>query len=342
LYAVSAGTQTSEYHNTSFFGRFPFFGYLNERQALPISIPAPFLASQTHMFSRHPNNTVQTMTSFKAAKMLVGLCCLTTSVTQANLCDSPSFNDPDWPFFFDCMVEEDPPASCGRLFSEFVSSDSDTQQMMERHRTNCCGDSGKRKCLTKPLLIEEKDEEDKGDEGFCGICGNTEYNPDAFPGTPGAAISARYVTARSTCEELYWMGVNRDIDDYMCGPLQDYAFDVCGCKELQPKGDDKTDKAKEKEQDAPNEDKKTEEQEKEQNAPNEDKKTEEKEKEQNAPNEDKKADGAEVKASCASFKTEDKCEDLCKWEKKKKKCKDQKRRLRGEQSGVMLVDYILS
>jgi hypothetical protein len=103
------------------------------------------------------------------------------------------------------------------------------------------------------------------------------------------------------------MGVNQHIPSFMCGPLQDYAFEACGCGEFEPEeavppslsGTEGNDE--DEEQDLLG--------------------TE-------GNDEDEKQD-----APCASFTTKDTCKEdkSCKWEKKKEECQDKKRHLRREQ-----------
>lgn len=69
---------------------------------------------------------------------------------------------------------------------------------------------------------------DKGTEPTCLICGDSEY-----PGIPGKFISARYVGSYS-CGDFFHRGKNGLIPGFMCGPLQDYAYDKCGCGPFNP------------------------------------------------------------------------------------------------------------
>ena len=62
----------------------------------------------------------------------------------------------------------------------------------------------------------------------CPICGTREY-----PGRPNQLIVARYV-GEHTCGELFGRGFHGVIDGYMCGSLQDFAYQACGCGPYNP------------------------------------------------------------------------------------------------------------
>jgi hypothetical protein len=260
------------------------------------------------------------MTSFKAAKMLVGLSCLTSTVTQAvDFCGKPAqlpVSDR-----YDCIVEKD--TSCLTLFLDLaaLSESKYTKTMIKDHRDNCCDDSIEPSCDDNPLQGnpvqgEEglKDEEDQGDFAFCRICGNNEIkdNRDEKPGLPDVVISARYVGTK-TCMEFYYMGVNKDIPTFMCGPMQGYAFEACGCGEFNPDFEVPQEVPEDEEQDAPGFSFPTKDIPQETEPP-----TLLEDEEQDSP--------------CALFTKKDSCKEdkSCKWKKKEEECQDKSRHLRGE------------
>lgn len=214
---------------------------------------------------------------------------------------------------YDCIVEDDPLTTCGVLFfslAAFSSSNSYTNRMIQKHRATCCDASKQPVCLDNPAVVavEEKDEEDKGDEKYCRVCGNNDLVPDEFPGLPDVTISARYVGDLKSCRELYYMGINKEIATFMCGPLQDYAYEVCGCGEFHPAMGDFIEVP-------------------------DDKVPESLKEEAAAADEAEAASVASAEESdddsCSSLTTKDSCGDnkSCKWEKKDKICEDKKRRL---------------
>ena len=89
----------------------------------------------------------------------------------------------------------------------------------------CCGSSVPDSCqsssnsFTKPSEVQVT-----GDEPVCNLC----LEDDQVPLIPAAFVVIRYVGS-FTCLDLYYHGLQGNIDDYMCGPVQDYAYDVCGC-----------------------------------------------------------------------------------------------------------------
>jgi hypothetical protein len=62
----------------------------------------------------------------------------------------------------------------------------------------------------------------------CPICGSAEY-----PGNPRQLVVARYVGAY-TCDQLFTRGFHGMTPGYMCGPLQDFSYMVCGCGQYNP------------------------------------------------------------------------------------------------------------
>jgi len=62
-----------------------------------------------------------------------------------------------------------------------------------------------------------------GNAPDCPICRTKEY-----PGKPNQFIIARYV-GEFSCAQLFMRGYHGLISKTMCGPLQDYAYSVCGC-----------------------------------------------------------------------------------------------------------------
>ena len=60
--------------------------------------------------------------------------------------------------------------------------------------------------------------------GKCNLC----YEKDIYPLYVNKIIVARYV-GEYTCGVLYQRGQDGLIPDFMCGPLQDYVQEPCGC-----------------------------------------------------------------------------------------------------------------
>jgi len=93
----------------------------------------------------------------------------------------------------------------------------------------------RRKCCNARIQLDPAASEDTvtpemppyeglvGDEPNCPICRTPEY-----PGKPDEIIMARYVGVYS-CGQLFQMGYHGMISRTMCGPLQDFAYSVCGC-----------------------------------------------------------------------------------------------------------------
>jgi hypothetical protein len=67
----------------------------------------------------------------------------------------------------------------------------------------------------------------------CPICGRK----DEYPGNVDKYIVARYVGSY-TCGQLFYRGLDDKIPGFMCGPLQDYAYEPCQCGPSNPHPDD--------------------------------------------------------------------------------------------------------
>jgi hypothetical protein len=138
----------------------------------------------------------------------------------------------EFPKRWDYPVDSDvtPWKTCQDVFFEMGSMDiydSMCPIMQQRYKDVCCNEQlptgwAVHK-MPAPKMIE------KGTEPVCKLCGDDEY-----PGIPGKSISARYVGVYS-CGELYHRGKKGLTPGFMCGPLQDYAFQKCGCGKFNPK-----------------------------------------------------------------------------------------------------------
>jgi hypothetical protein len=97
----------------------------------------------------------------------------------------------------------------------------------QRFREPCCGDAEPEPMVapTGPPAYSGP----TGDEDLCQICQNT----DEYPGIPLAGINARYVGTYS-CKQLFDRGRAGLIPTFMCNPLTDYAYAVCGCGQYNP------------------------------------------------------------------------------------------------------------
>jgi hypothetical protein len=143
------------------------------------------------------------------------------------LCGSPYELPKRWDYPVDSDVT--PWKTCQDVFLEMGSMDiydSMCPIMQQSYKDVCCNEqlpTGWAVHQTPgPKMIE------KGTEPVCKICGD-----DKYPGEPSKVISARYVGAYS-CGELYHRGGEGLIPGFMCGPLQDYAFQKCECGPFNP------------------------------------------------------------------------------------------------------------
>jgi len=64
----------------------------------------------------------------------------------------------------------------------------------------------------------------QGIHPLCDICFNKQY-----PGKPYTITSVTYVSGNPTCRDLFFMGLNKEIDGAMCYPLQLFMQGPCGC-----------------------------------------------------------------------------------------------------------------
>eukprot|EP00980_Cylindrotheca_fusiformis_P002675 scaffold624_cov150-Cylindrotheca_fusiformis.AAC.8 len=129
----------------------------------------------------------------------------------------------------DCILDPDTGLTCFHLYTELLFSDNWGECVKNRtaYQDACCGDDTESICYTGPTAAPVYHGE-TGDEPTCKICGTDEY-----PGKPEHVFSTRYVGTYS-CGEYYDRGLHGLIPGYLCGPLQDYASEACGCGEHNP------------------------------------------------------------------------------------------------------------
>lgn len=142
------------------------------------------------------------------------------------LCGDPS----KFPKRWDYILEINPVTTCQDVFFYLGSKTpdhKDCQPMVEKYGSKCC-DAKEPDPIDLPPTPPPVYDGGAGDEPECKICGNDEY-----PGKPSAFIVARYV-GEYTCGQLYDRGLNGLIPGFMCTPLQDFAYPVCGCGEYNP------------------------------------------------------------------------------------------------------------
>ena len=135
-----------------------------------------------------------------------------------------------FPKRWDYIVETNPVKTCNTVYFEaaFLSpEDEDCAPLVEKYGATCCDDEEPDPIYIPPTSAPNWIGE-PGDEPECAICGTNKY-----PCNPETHIQARYI-GTMTCEQFYEHGLNGRIPSFMCVPLQNYAFSVCGCGECKP------------------------------------------------------------------------------------------------------------
>eukprot|EP00980_Cylindrotheca_fusiformis_P007503 scaffold1559_cov114-Cylindrotheca_fusiformis.AAC.8 len=163
-------------------------------------------------------------------KLLIAFALLnaTQGALMCPLCGSSDKVPARW----DYPISQVPFITCRDIFFRLAAMKSTDDQcgvQQDLYQAVCCDEE-----LPPGWDIDPKtpppdtDTAEVGDQPMCRICGT-----DEFPGLPDVSISARYV-GTYTCSELYYRGRNQWISGFMCGPLQDYAYDKCGCGPYNP------------------------------------------------------------------------------------------------------------
>ncbi|NRA47406.1 MAG: hypothetical protein HRU09_20850 [Oligoflexales bacterium] len=119
--------------------------------------------------------------------------------------------------------------TCLNLYIDLAQLDETNPECLEekaKHQASCCNvQEPEQNCPPTSAPIYDGP---VGNEPDCPICGTLE-----FPGNPNALILARYV-GEYTCAQLYDRGLHGMTPGFICGPLQDYAEEVCGCGQHNP------------------------------------------------------------------------------------------------------------
>eukprot|EP00934_Nitzschia_sp_Nitz4_P005157 Nitzschia sp. Nitz4//scaffold68_size99682//14636//15486//NITZ4_004553-RA/size99682-snap-gene-0.0-mRNA-1//1//CDS//3329556560//5147//frame0 len=114
--------------------------------------------------------------------------------------------------------------TCTDIYMELstvLASDDYCQEQKDIAQAICCGDAD----VPTPAPVYSGG---TGSEPECPICGTDEY-----PGIPNSYLVIRYVGSY-TCGQLYERGLHGLIPEFMCGPVQDYAYSICGCGQYNP------------------------------------------------------------------------------------------------------------
>lgn len=164
------------------------------------------------------------MQSLSMTKTLGFLSLLAVVESLCPLCETPAHLPKRWDF----RVADG--RTCKDLYLELgAMSEDDPKCALEKsvNQELCCSDEE-----PPPFDFPPTDPPvyngPVGNEPDCPICGTMEY-----PGIPQAFIVARYV-GEFTCGQLFERGLHGLTPWFMCGPLQDFAEDVCGCGAYNP------------------------------------------------------------------------------------------------------------
>ena len=170
------------------------------------------------------------------ANSILGCSLLLLALVKASrpcaLCgDSSAVSPKNYAF----VLEIDPRLTCQDLWADLLTSNMATDETCraskESYESICCEEEDPDPIISlasPPPPQDTNDGQDQSNEPICPICKTGEY-----PGNPSAFIQARYVGTYS-CAELYTRGVAGLIPRFMCGPLQDFAQDICGCGVFNP------------------------------------------------------------------------------------------------------------
>ena len=166
------------------------------------------------------------MTLLKHLELLVGFLLLVYA-RAGNIC--PLCGDIySYPKRWDFVVDTNTGKNCRAVYFEAAAvppGHESCSEYQEKYKAVCCDDQIPDGWNGSPTPAPEPE---TGTEPECLICGTNEY-----PGIPNTIITARYVGTYS-CGTLFHRGKNGFIPGFMCAPLQNYAYQVCGCGEHNP------------------------------------------------------------------------------------------------------------
>jgi hypothetical protein len=164
------------------------------------------------------------MTSLVRALVTLSLFSLVQSAEICPLCETLG----DFPKRWGFQLKDG--RTCQAVYSALLSLDGDSSQCQAEKQVAqelCCGEAepdpfdlppGSAPVYSGP----------SGDEPNCPICGTMEY-----PGLPNVVIQARYV-GQYSCGQFFDRGMHGMTPSFMCGPLQNYAEERCGCGDFHP------------------------------------------------------------------------------------------------------------
>lgn len=166
------------------------------------------------------------MTSLLARALAnLSLFSLVQSAQICPLCETPA----DFPKRWGFQLQDG--RTCQAVYSALLSLDgngSECQAGKQVAQELCCGEDEPEPFDLSPAARPVYGGP-FGDEPDCPICGTREY-----PGIPDEIIQARYV-GMFTCAQFFDRGLNGMTPSFMCGPLQIYAEEKCGCGHYNPK-----------------------------------------------------------------------------------------------------------
>lgn len=133
----------------------------------------------------------------------------------------------EYPKRWNHMLESDPPTFCWNVYFDLAKLDESNEECnstREKYGSACCDEEDPDPINGFPTPSPTEDKT----YGECRLCGTEEV-----PGIPDTFFSLRYHGSYS-CEQFHKQGLKGKIPDFLCAPLQSYAYKVCGCGEYNP------------------------------------------------------------------------------------------------------------
>jgi hypothetical protein len=101
--------------------------------------------------------------------------------------------------------------------------------LQNKYRSCCCAPNGKCPATSGPIPAPAPKKPPPnnvpmGNQPRCALCPNFK-----FPKKPYTITTVQYIPGNPTCQDLHFMGLNKQIPAAICYPLQLYMRVPCGC-----------------------------------------------------------------------------------------------------------------
>lgn len=121
--------------------------------------------------------------------------------------------------------------TCNKLMLEMADTtnastpgSSTCRKLIGQFQTRCCDPSHNPLPIAQAPTTAPQDKYSKGSHPKCTLC-----HSGKFPENPYTIAAILGISGNPKCEDLYYMGLQGQISEQLCNPMQDYMDIPCGC-----------------------------------------------------------------------------------------------------------------